>query len=183
VLFGTAIPCLAIELVVPPLLLKLRSKVKAQAPAPEIKKWAALTGLGYLFVVFWFNYMMLWAANMVEYPRAGDNYGLAFLNFAPNMVSFVLTAFGLLAVGAVAVYALWPVIKGQPQKINLTALGIALVAFAGYFIYNTIYYTATGGYDAHPSVWYEVISPMHNANLWTMALAVIGIALLTTRKK
>ncbi len=178
VLFGTAIPCLAIVLVVPPLLLKLRAKVKAEAPAKEIYKWASLTGLSYVFVTFWFNYMMLWAANMVPYPRAGDNFGAAFLDFTPNLVSFALTAFGLLAVGVFTAYTLAPAIKGQPHKINWTYLGIAIVLFSFYFIYNTVYYVATGGYDAHPSVWYEVISPMHNANLWTMALAVIGVPLI-----
>ena len=68
-LFGTAIPCLAIVLVVPPLLLKLRSNIKYEAPVQEIIKWSALTGVAYLFVMFWFNYSMLWAATMVPYPR------------------------------------------------------------------------------------------------------------------
>jgi hypothetical protein len=183
VLYGTAIPCLAIELVVPPLLLKLRSKIKNQAPGPIVIKWAALAGLGYLLVVFWFNYMMLWAANMVPYPRAGDNYGTAFLAFTPNMISFILTAFGLLGVAALAAYSLAPALKGTPHKVNLGLLGVALVGFAAYFIYNTAYYIATGGYDAHPSVWYEVISPMHNANLWAIATITIGIALIATATK
>jgi len=177
VLFGTAIPVLAINLVIPPLLLKLRSKIKAEAPGNEIIKWASLTGLGYIFVTFWFNYTMLWAANMVPYPRAGDNFGLAFLNAPVNMASFAITVFGLLGIGLFAAFTLAPAIKKEPTQVNLTYLGIAIVAFSAYFIYNTLVYTLTGGYEAHPSVWYEVISPMHNANLWALALIVVGAPL------
>jgi hypothetical protein len=39
-LYGTAIPCLAIVLVVPPLLLKLRATIKHEAPTQEIVKWS-----------------------------------------------------------------------------------------------------------------------------------------------
>jgi hypothetical protein len=76
-----------------------------------------------------------------------------------------------------------PALKGQPEKVNFTRLGAVIVAFASYFIFNTLYYIATGGYEAHPSVWYEVISPMHNANLWTMALLVIGVPLIWVGRK
>ncbi|MCL5876447.1 MAG: hypothetical protein M1540_01385 [Candidatus Bathyarchaeota archaeon] len=178
VLFGTAIPCLAIVLVVPPLLLKLRSKVKAQAPAEEIVKWASLTGLGYIFVTFWFNYTMLWAANMVPYPRAGGNYGLNFLLEPLNLASFAVTVFGLLGIGFFALFTLTPAIKKQAKQVNLTYLGAAIVAFSCYFIFNTLLYALTGGYDAHPSVWYEVISPMHNPNLWAVALILVGVPLI-----
>lgn len=74
-LYGTAIPCLAIVLVVPPLLLKLRATVKHEAPTQEIIKWSCLTGVAYLFVVFWFNYSMLWASSMV--PTRGQTNNTA----------------------------------------------------------------------------------------------------------
>jgi hypothetical protein len=177
-LFGTAIPCLAMVLTAAPLLLKLRSKIKADAPTPVIAKWASYTALAYILVVFWFNYCMLWAANMVSYPRANQAYGLDFLLQPVNLTSFVVTAFGLLAIGIAAFLTLRPALNGEPNKVNLGHLGGVIVAFASYFIFNTLYYLATGGYEANPSVWYEVISPMHNANLWTMALLVIGLPLI-----
>ncbi|MCW3983190.1 MAG: hypothetical protein NWE96_04260 [Candidatus Bathyarchaeota archaeon] len=177
-LFGTAIPCLAMVLTAAPLLLKLRAKINADAPTPEIVKWASYTALAYVLVVFWFNYCMLWAANMVPYDRANQVFGLEFLLQPVNFVSFATTAFGLLAVGIAAYVTLRPALKGQHEKVNLTHLGAVIAAFAAYFIFNTVYYIATGGYEAHPSVWYEVISPMHNANLWTMALLVVGVPLI-----
>ena len=177
-LFGTAIPCLAMAITVAPLLLKLRSKVRVEAPTKDVIKWASLTGLAYVFVVFWFNYCMLWMANMVYYPRANQVYGLDFLLQPTNFTSFAVTAFGLLAIGLMGVWTLRPALEGNPSKVNLKALGGVIVAFACYFIFNTIYYVATGGYEANPSVWYEVISPMHNANLWTMALVIVGAPLI-----
>jgi len=44
-LFGTAIPCLAIVLALPPLLLKLQHKVKLNKSIQEIAKWSSLTGV------------------------------------------------------------------------------------------------------------------------------------------
>jgi hypothetical protein len=182
-LFGTAIPCLAIVLVVPPLLLKLRAKIKQQAPKPEIAKWAGLTGLGYLFVVFWFSYSMLWAACMVPYPRSGQQYGLSFLFEPSNFLSFAVTVFGLLAIAIAALVAALPAIKKQTSQVNLTLVGAVMVAFGSYFLFNTIYYYATGTYQAHPSVWYEVIGPLHNPNLWSLAFIFLGAPLIILGRK
>lgn len=177
-LFGTAIPCLAIVLVVPPLLLKLRSTIKHQAPTQEIIKWGALTGVAYLFVVFWFNYTMLWAATMVPYPRAYQVYGFDFLLQPTNFLSFAITVFGLLALATTALAAALPAIKKQPLKLNLTHVGIVMVSFGSYFLFNTLYYYLTGSYEAHPSVWYEVIGPLHNPNLWGLAFIFVGVPLI-----
>ncbi len=181
-LFGTAIPCLAIVIVVPPLLLKLRAIVKQQAPTQEILKWTSLTAFAYLFVVFWFNYTMLWAATMVPYPRAYEVYGLNFLQQPTNLLSFTLTVFGLLALAGASLVTVLPAIKKQTSQLNLTRVGGVMVAFGGYFLFNTLYYNLTGGYQAHPSVWYEVIGPLHNPNLWALAFIFVGVPLIIQGK-
>ncbi len=177
-LFGTAIPCLAIVLVVAPFLLKLRSAVKRDAPLRDITKWASLTGIGYLFVVFWFNYTMLWAATMIPYSKAYEVSGVDFLLQPTNFLSFALTVFGLLALALFALVALLPAIRKRSPELNLTRIGIILVALGGYFLFTVFYYYLTGSYEAHPSVWYEVISPMHNPNLWALAFLFIGVPLI-----
>ncbi len=174
--YGTAIPCLAIVLVVPPLLLKLRATIKRQAPKEEILKWSCLTGVAYLLVVFWFNYSMLWVATMVPYPRI--QYGLDFLLVPANFLSFAVTVFGLLAVGAFALVTTLPAIKKQSTKLSLIRIGLVMVAFGSYFLFNTLYYYLTGSYQAHPSVWYEVIGPLHNPNLWGTAFVFLGVPLI-----
>ena len=181
-LYGTAIPCLAIVLVVPPLLLKLRSKIKNEAEGEEIAKWSSLTGVGYLFVVFWFNYFMLWACVMVPYPRTYQQYGLNFIFQPTNFISFALTVFGLFALASTALLILLPAIKKQASHVNLTWVGTVLVAFSSYFVFNTLYYFLTGTYTAHPSVWYEVIGPLHNPNLWAIALMFLGVPLIVYGK-
>ena len=177
-LFGTAIPCLAIVIVVPALLLKLRANITNKACTQEIIKWSSLTGVAYLFVVFWFNYTMLWAASMVPYPRAYEIYGLDFLLQPTNLLSFGLTVFGLLAIAITALITLLPAIKKQTSQLNLARIGAIMVAFGIYFLFNTLYYILTGGYEAHPSVWYEVIGPLHNPNLWALAFIFLGIPLI-----
>jgi hypothetical protein len=181
-LYGTAIPCLAIVLVVPPLLLKLRSRIKNEAVREEIVKWSCLNGVAYLFVVFWFNYSMLWACVTVPYPHTYQQYGFNFIFQPINFMSFALTVFGLFALASTTALMLFPAIKKQAVRVNLTWVGLVLVAFASYFVFNTLYYFLTGAYSAHPSVWYEVIGPLHNPNLWAIALVFLGVPLIVYGK-
>ncbi len=181
-LFGTGIPCLAMVLTIPPLLLKLRAKITQDAPNQEITKWSSFTATAYLFVVFWFNNSMLWAATMVPYPQSRIQYGLSFLLEPANLASFAVTVFGLLLIATSALLLTLPAIRKQPTKLNLAGIGAVMAAFGGYFIFNTLSYCLTGGYEAHPSVWYEVIGPLHNPNLWCTAFIFLGIAVLVHSK-
>jgi hypothetical protein len=181
-LYGTAIPCLAMVLTIPPLLLKLRAKITHDALTQEIIKWTSLTATAYLFVVFWFNYTMLWAAAMVPYPHAQVQYGLNFLLEPANLLSFTVTAIGLLLTATLALLFTLPAIKKQPNKPNLTSIGAVITALGAYFVFTTISYYLTGGYQAHPSVWYEVIGPLHNPNLWCIASILLGIAIIAHSK-
>ena len=182
IIYGTLIPWLAIVLVVPPLLLKLRAAVKKGASNQEIIKWACLTGVGYLFAVFWFNYTMLWAGETVPYTRVYEQWGLSFVLQPANFLSFFLTVFGLLALAIVTLITTLPAIKKQLTELNLTRVGIILVALGGYFVFNLFYYYLTGTYYAHPSVWYEVIGPLHNPNLWAVSLIFLGAPLIIYSK-
>jgi hypothetical protein len=181
-MYGTFLPILAIVLVVPPLLFKLRAVIKQEASQQEIAKWACLTGVAYLFVVFWFNYCMLWLGETVPYQRVYEQWGLSFVLQPANLLSFSLTVFGLLALAVAALITTLPAIKKQTTQLNLVRIGAILVAFGGYFIFNVFFYYFTGGYSAHPSVWYEVIGPLHNPNLWTIALAFLGVPVLIYSK-
>jgi hypothetical protein len=177
-LYVTLIPCSAIVLTVPPLLLKLRASINHKASIQEIAKWTSLTGVGYLFVVFWFNFSMMWTGIAVPYTRIYEQYGWDFVLQPANLLSFTLTIFGLLAVAITALTTSMPLIKKQLLQVNLTRVGLVLVGLGGYFVITTFYYYLTGGYSAHPSVWYEVIGPLHNPNLWVIALVLLGIPLI-----
>jgi hypothetical protein len=181
-LYGTALPCLAMVLAIPPLLLKLRAKITHDASTQEIIKWGSLTATAYLFVVFWFNYSMLWAAAMVPYPHAQVQYGLSFLLEPANVLSFAVTVFGLFLTAILALLFTLPVIKKQPNKASLTRIGAVITTLGAYFVFTTISYYLTGGYQAHPGVWYEVIGPLHNPNLWCIAFIFLGIAIIAHGK-
>jgi len=181
-IYGTLIPCLAIVLTVPPLLLKLRSAIKHEATNQEITKWTSLTAVAYLFVVFWFTYLMLWTGETVPYTRVYEQWGLSFVLQPANLLSFCLTVFGLLALAISALITALPAIRNRPSQLNIARVGAILVAFGSYFIFNLFYYYLTGGYNAHPSVWYEVIGPLHNPNLWAIALVFLGVPILIYSK-
>lgn len=177
-LYVTLIPCLAIVAVVPPLLLKLRASINHKAAIQEIAKWGSLTGVGYLFVVFWFNFSMMWTGITVPYTRVYEQYGWDFLLQPANLFIFCLTVFGLLAVATTALITTLPLIKKRKLQPNLMGVGGALMGLGGYFVVTTIYYYVTGGYSAHPSVWYELIGPLHNPNLWVIAFVFLGLPLI-----
>ena len=181
-LYGTGIPCLAMVLVIPLLLLKLRATIIRSYPSQEILKWSCLTGIAYLFVVFWFNYSMLWAGTMVPYPQSRIQYGSSFLLEPSTFMSFVITVFGLFLIAMFGLVYTLPAIRKQPIRLNLGRIGTVIMAFGGYFIFNILHYYLTGGYEAHPSVWYEVISPLHNPNLWCVAFIFLGLAVLVRGK-
>ena len=58
-----------------------------------------------------------------------------------------------------------------------------MTALGGYFIFNLLYFYLTGGYAPHPNVWYEMIGPPHNVNLWCLAFVFLGIAVLIESKR
>jgi len=181
-LYCTILPILAIVLVVPPLLLKLRKTIKHEEPQPEIVKWASLTAVAYMFVVFWFTYCMFWMGEAIPYPGVYPRWGLDFVLQPANLLSFSLTVLGLLALSIATLVATLPAIKKQTTQLNFPYIGCILVTFGAYFIFHVFYYYSTGGYNANPSVWYEVIGPLHNTNLWTIALAFLGTAVLVHSK-
>ncbi len=166
-----------------PLLLKLRSKIGKASPSPEIIKWGCLTSVAYLFVVFWFNYTMAWVGNTVPFARAEGQFGTSLVLEPMNLVSFILTVVGLFAIAATALAILMPAIQKQPVKVNLRHIGAVVTAFGSYFVFNIFYFYLTGGYAAHPNVWYEIIGPAHNPNLWCVSFLFLGIALLVSRQK
>ena len=181
-LYVTGLPCLAMVLVIPPLLLKLRAKIHADAPSQEILKWSCLTGISYLFVVFWFNYSMAWAGSMVTYPGSRLQYGFEFLFEPANLASFLITVLGLFAIAASGLIVTLPAIKKQSSKLNLRRVGAVVSAFGGYFVFNILYYYLTGGHEAHPSVWYEIVGPLHNPDLWCLAFLFLGLSMLFSGK-
>jgi len=181
-LYVAAIPTLVTVTIIPIVLFKLRSKVVVGS-TQDIVKWSSLTAFTYALVVFWFSYSMAWLGNMVPFDRAGGQYGWSFLFGPINFASFIITVLGLLALALFILKLTFPASKTQDSKTSLRGLGVAMMAFGGYFIFNLLYFYLTGGYAPHPNVWYEMIGPPHNVNLWCLVFVFLGLVLLVSSKE
>jgi hypothetical protein len=181
-LYVAAIPTLAMVTIMPTTLFKLRSKVVGDSSFQEIVKWSSLTAFAYVLVVFWFSYSMAWLGNMVPFDRAKGQFGWGFLLEPINLASFIVTVFGLLLIAIATLKLTLPASKTLPIKLSLRAIGAVMIAFGGYFIFNLFYFYLTGGYAPHPNVWYEMIGPPHNVNLWCLVFAFTGLVLLVGGK-
>lgn len=177
-LYVAALPTLAMVTAVPVFLLKLRSKIAGQASLYEVVKWGSLTGFVYVFVVFWFSYSMAWLGNMVPFDRAMGQYGWSFLLEPVNFASFCLTVFGLLLLALAGLKLTYPKSKTSPASFNVRSVGAVMFLFGCYFIFNLLYFYLTGGYSPHPNVWYEMIGPPHNVNLWALIFVFLGLVLM-----
>ena len=181
-LYVAAIPTLAMVTVMPTMLFKLRSKVVGKASAQDLVKWSSLTASTYVLVVFWFSYSMAWLGNMVPFDRAKGQYGWSFLLEPVNFMSFIVTFAGLLIIALFILKLTLPASKTPPIKIGQRGMGAVMLAFGGYFIFNLLYFYLTGGYAPHPNVWYEMIGPPHNVNLWCLVFVFLGLTLLISGK-
>jgi hypothetical protein len=181
-LFVAAIPTLATVTLIPIILFKLRSKIVHSSPTQDIVKLSSFTAFIYILVVFWFSYSMAWLGNMVPFDRARGQYGWSFLLEPVNLISFLVTVLGLLLVALFVLKLTFPTSWTQVGKISLSGLGVVMLAFGGYFIFNLLYFYLTGGYAPHPNVWYEMMGPPHNVNLWCLVFVFLGLALLISSR-
>jgi hypothetical protein len=177
-LYVAAFPTLAMVSVMPAVLFKLRSKVTDNASSLEITKWISLTAFAYMLVVFWFGYSMAWLGNMVPFDRARGQYGWSFLLEPINFTSFIVTVVGLLVIALFTLKLTLSASKALAPKMDVRGIGVVMLAFGGYFIFNLFYFYLTGGYSPHPNVWYEMIGPPHNVNLWCIVSVFLGFAFL-----
>ncbi len=182
-LYVAAFPTLAMVSVMPAVLFKLRSKVTDNASSLEITKWISLTAFAYMLVVFWFGYSMAWLGNMVPFDRARGQYGWSFLLEPINFTSFIVTVVGLLVIALFTLKLTLSASKALAPKMDVRGIGVVMLAFGGYFIFNLFYFYLTGGYSPHPNVWYEMIGPPHNVNLWCIVSVFLGFTFLICGRK
>jgi hypothetical protein len=127
---------------------------------------------------------MAWVGNMFPFGRAQGQYGWSFLLEPINLASFVVTVFGLFLLSMFALKFTLPAIKKLPVQIDSRDIGATMTAFGGYFVFSLLYFYLTGGYAPHPNVWYEIIGPLHNVNLWwCVTFLFLGLALLISSKQ
>lgn len=166
--------------IIVPLLLKLRSIILHSQSEAEIIQWGSRTAVAYLFIIFWFIYTMSWISSLIPW-EARAQPGITILNNPLDLVSFAATVFGLLAIALYAYKALSPSIR-RGEKPALKHLGTIMTFLGSYFLLMLLLFITFGGYYGHPTVWMEIIMPVHNPDFWCLAFILTGPYLLLTSK-
>ncbi|MBC7131314.1 hypothetical protein H5T51_08940, partial [Candidatus Bathyarchaeota archaeon] len=173
IIVSTGIPCLVEALVIPAALFLLFIKLNPKASVHKHLGWGLTSGALYM-LVFWFNYSMQWAAEIMR-------SGLGFVTIHPaNTVSFILTVFGLFALSLYAFSSAWSFWRDEAKELNLKVLGLIILAFGVYFDINYLMWLLFGS----PGGWnmWHIFFIHHNADLWMLALPLAGLPLYYNEK-
>lgn len=181
VLLVSGVACLFMVIVIPQALLRLRRRIVNDFPREEIVKWICITGVSYLFVVFWFNYSLSWIATTVPWTERAQP-GISILFEPMSLVSFAATIIGLLLIALWAFFFTLLAIKKLNAGISLKRIGAVVTAFGSYFILVSALYLVAGGFAGRPTVWHEMVVP-HNPDLWCVTFLLLGFRLMLIRSE
>ena len=168
------IPLLVESIVLPIALFIFAWKLNPNKPLKQAVKWGLITGTIYIFV-FWLTNTSMWIITLLE---KGNGY---LTSYPENLLSFILTIFGLLAL---AIYTAYFTKKSSGaesvQELKLKTVGAIIIALGMYFLWNYLTWIFFGG-DYLWSDWYAWFLG-HNLNLWMLSLPLLGLPLLFTDK-
>ena len=168
----TTIPSI-VESIAPPIaLLILTSKLGPNKPINKAIKWALISGTTYV-VVFWLTNTGSWMLTV-------QSKSIQYLTTYPqHLLSFALTAFGLLALAIYAAYSTKKSTGAQTlQELNLRAVGAIIALLGMYFLWN---YLSWVFFNGAWSDWYAWFLG-HNLDLWMLSLPLLGLPLLFSDK-
>jgi thiamine transporter ThiT len=165
------LPVLVESIVLPIFLFILAYKLNPNNPLRGQIQWALITGALYVFV-FWLLESTIWISVI---QAKGWGY---LTSYPQNLLSYVLSVFGLLAL---AIYAAGFSAKSRRaetlQELNLKIVGVIILAFGLYFLWNYLTWIYFGGW----SNWYAWFMG-HNEDLWILSLPMLGLPLLFSDK-
>jgi hypothetical protein len=171
-LISMGIPCLVAAIALPYALIKLAISFKVKESGNGVIKWGLIAGTIFVLVL-WLNNMGMWIYTILV---KGIDYLLA---YPENLVSFVLTTFGLLALLLVMVnFARKSFGIRTLEELDLRVLGAIIVALGLYFLWNYLSWII---FDTPWSAWYAWFLG-HNLDLWLLSIPLIGLPLLFRQK-
>jgi hypothetical protein len=169
------IPSLVESIVLPVSLFILAWKLNPNKPLKQAIKWGLITGTIYIFV-FWLTNSSIWFVTLTF--GKGTEY---LTSYPQNLLSFILTVFGLLAL---AIYSAYFTKKSSGaeslQELNLKTVGAIIIALGMYFLWNYLTWIFFGG-NYLWSDWYRWFLG-HNMDLWMLSLPLLGLPLLFTNR-
>ena len=165
----SVIPSFVEAIVLPISLLILAFKLNPTKSVKGIIRWSLISGIFYV-LSFWLVYTSIWASVIRQ-------KGIEYIIARPeNVISFGLTAFGLLAL---AIYIAYFTYKSKVvqsiDELNLRTVGAILLALGSYFLWNYLSWVILA--DSQWNNWYAMFLG-HNMNLWMLSLPLIALPLL-----
>ena len=165
------VPSVVESILIPVALFVLASKLNPTKPVNNAIKWALITGTSYIFV-FWLTNTSMWFITILY--EKGASY---LTSYPENMLNFVLTTFGLLAL---AIYAAYFTKKSSGvqtlQELKLKTAGVIITALGMFFLWNYLTWIFFGG-NYLWSDWFAWFLG-HNLDLWMLSLPMLGLPLL-----
>ncbi len=188
-LLVSVIPTVIEAVILPLCLFILAFKLNPNKSLRVPIKWGLITGTIYV-VVFWLINTSIWLSVVIGPRSKGIEYlwvevtqvnGIEHLiPHQEHMVSFITTAFGLLAL---AIYSGYFIRKSAHveslQDLKLGAVGAIILALGMYFLWNYFSWVFFAG-DTWNN-WYAWFLG-HNMDLWLLSLPLVGLPLLFYRK-
>ncbi len=167
------LPVLVESIATPIILFIFAYKLGPNKPLNGAIKWGLITGTFYVFL-FWLLNTAMWVSVINELGK-----GTGFLTSYPQyLLSFVLTAFGLLLLGVyTANFALKSRRAETLQELNLRRVGVIVLALGTYFLWNYLTWIFFGGWND----WYAWFLG-HNEDLWVLSLPLLGLPMLFADK-
>ncbi len=171
-LFGTSVlPSVLESIAIPIVLLIFAYKVSPNKPLKGAIRWGLISGTLIIFV--------FWLTNTSAWIGAIDEKGMGYLTSHPqHILSFALTAVGLLALG---IYAAGFTFRSRNaenlHELNMKIIGGLILALGMYFLWNYLSWIFFGGNYVWSTSWYAWFLG-HNLDLWMLALPLLGLPML-----
>jgi len=168
------IPSVVEAIILPIALFILAFKLSPNKPLKTAIKWSLITGTLYI-VSFWLVYTSIWVGVV---RQKGTEY---LLGRPENVISFALTALGLVALAIYTAYVTKKSSGAQTlQELKVGTIGAIILALGMYFLWNYISWVILA--DIQWNDWYAMFLG-HNLDLWMLTLPLVGLPLLFSNRK
>ena len=170
----STLPIMIEAIGIPIVLAKLFLELNPDKPAKGAIRWALISGV-YIVFVLWINNTANWIGAIT---RSGIEYVTA---YPDHILSFGLTSVGLLALALYGVYLVkksWDV--NFLAELDLKKIGVLVTGVGLYFVVNYVMWLFLGT-TAKWSTWYSWFLG-HNMELWMMSFPLVGLPLLFKKK-
>jgi len=168
-LVSNFLPCLLEGVLIPVVLIILYTKLNLNKPKTGAIKWALIAGTSYVLV--------FWVTNACNWIYAVMYKGIEYVTVPLNLLSFLFTTFGLLALTQYAGYFTKKSLSVSSwRELDFNKIGSVITLIGLYFAGVYLLWIIAGSVGGW-SPWYAWFLG-HNVDIWVMTLPAVGLPLL-----